>query len=90
LKINWYGNKMTLQGQKMSNYFQVIATHIKTERKRQNLTREQMAGICGVSSSFIRDAESDPAKCTLGRLLRVTEALGMQLAFTGSQIPPAP
>ncbi len=62
-----------------------IADTIKAERKRQGLSREQLAGICGVSTSFIRDAESDAAQCTLGRLTQLIEALGMQLDISGPQ-----
>ena len=62
-----------------------IADTIKAERKRQGLSREQLSGICGVSTSFIRDAESDAAQCTLGRLTQLIEALGMQLDISGLQ-----
>ena len=47
----------------------VLAAQLLAERKRQKLSREQAAAVCNVSTSFIRDAESDPARCSLGKLL---------------------
>lgn len=56
---------------------------IEQERKRQKLTREQAAAICQVSPSFIRDAEADPAKCSLGKLSSLCEGLGLKLHLIG-------
>ena len=35
-----------------------LALVLSAERKRQKLSREDAAAVCGVSTSFIRDAES--------------------------------
>ena len=69
----------------MPTLLSAIANTLKAERKRQGLSREQLSGICGVSTSFIRDAESDAAQCTLGRLTQLIQALGMQLDISGPQ-----
>lgn len=62
-----------------------LARRLLDERKLQNLTREQAAAVCNVSTSFIRDAESDPARCTLGRLLQLTEGLGLKMTLSNWQ-----
>ena len=39
--------------------------------------------MCNVSTSFIRDAELDPGRCSLARLLQLTRGLGLTLTVTG-------
>ena len=62
-----------------------LAQQLMQERKRQRLSRAQAAAVCNVSASFIRDAESDPAGCSLRNLLQFTQGLGLQWALTGWQ-----
>ena len=59
-----------------------LAQRLMTERKRQGLSRAQAAAVCNVSTSFIRDAESDTGACSLALLLRLTRGLGIQLEAT--------
>ena len=61
----------------------VLATRLQAERKRQKLSRQQAAAVCGVSTSFIRDAESDPARCSFGKLLLLVRGLGLGLQARG-------
>lgn len=61
----------------------MLAQHLTVERKRQGLSREQAAAVCNVSPSFIRDAEIDPARCSLGRLLQYMAGLGLAIDVTG-------
>ena len=64
---------------------------LEAERKRQKLSREEAASVCGVSASFIRDAESDPENCSLGKLVRLISGLGLSLSVAGwpqSQVLP--
>ncbi|MDP3799565.1 MAG: helix-turn-helix domain-containing protein [Polaromonas sp.] len=63
-----------------------LAQELMAERKRQGLSREQTAAVCNVSESFIRDAESDPGRCSLAKLLQLTQGLGLTLMLTGWQI----
>jgi len=66
---------------------------LEAERKRQKLSREEAAAVCGVSASFIRDAESDPENCSLGKLVRLISGLGLSLNVAGwppSQALPQP
>jgi transcriptional regulator with XRE-family HTH domain len=60
-----------------------LAKALAFERKRQKLSREEAASVCGVSTSFIRDAEADPANCSLGKLLRLMGGLGLSLNVAG-------
>lgn len=60
-----------------------LAKRLLLERKQQGLTRAQAASVCGVSTSFIRDAEADPSRCTLALLLQLVEGLGLSLAVDG-------
>lgn len=64
-----------------------LAKRLMTERKRQGLSRAQAASVCNVSTSFIRDAENDPGRCSLARLQQLTRGLGLTLAVTGWQGP---
>ena len=61
----------------------VLAERFRQERKCQGLSREQAAAVCNVSASFIRDAESDPSRCSLALLLQFAQGLGLQCALTG-------
>jgi hypothetical protein len=63
--------------------FPMLAHHLTLERKRQGLSRAQAAAVCNVSTSFIRDAEGDPARCSLGRLLQYMDGLGLRIAVVG-------
>lgn len=60
-----------------------LARRLFAERKRQGLSRAQAAAVCNVSTSFIRDAELDPGRCSLARLLQLTRGLGLALTVTG-------
>jgi HTH-type transcriptional regulator / antitoxin HipB len=39
-----------------------------------------------VSTSFIRDAESDPGRCSLAKLLRLVNGLGLSMDVSGWNI----
>jgi transcriptional regulator with XRE-family HTH domain len=62
-----------------------LASRLKAERKRQGLSRVQAASVCGVSPSFIRDAESDPGRCSLLKLLLLVTGLGLDANLSGWQ-----
>ncbi|MFT4193321.1 helix-turn-helix domain-containing protein [Ottowia sp.] len=71
-------------------HFPELAQRLQAERRRQKLSREQAAAVCKVSTSFIRDAESDPARCSLGKLLLLMRGLGLGLAAHGWSDEPPP
>jgi len=54
-----------------------LAQHLQQARQRQGLSREQLAAVCNVSQSFIRDVESKPGRCSLEKLLQLTQGLGL-------------
>lgn len=60
-----------------------LAQRLQKERQRQNLSREQLAAVCNVSPSFIRDAESNPGRCSLEKLLQLIQGLGLRTTITG-------
>lgn len=60
-----------------------LASALSNERRRQKLSREDAAAVCGVSTSFIRDAESNPENCTLGKLAKLINGLGLSLEVGG-------
>ena len=66
-----------------------LARQLRQERKRQGLTRTQAAGICNVSESFIRDAESEPSRCSWGLLLQLIGGLGLRIDVAGWSAEPS-
>jgi ribosome-binding protein aMBF1 (putative translation factor) len=64
---------------------EALAKQLEAERKRQGLSRSQASAVCNVSESFIRDAESNPAKCSLGIMLKLVNGLGLTVNVTGWQ-----
>lgn len=62
-----------------SDTLPTLAERLQAERKRQGLSRSQAAAVCNVSPSFIRDAESAPERCSLGKLLLLVQGLGLSL-----------
>ena len=71
-----------------------LAQRLAAERKRQGLSRTQAAAVCNVSPSFIRDAESTPERCSLGKLLLLVQGLGLSVQVVGwgdeLPVPPPP
>ena len=65
-----------------------LAQRLQAERRRQRLSRAQAAAVCNVSTSFIRDAESDPARCSFGKLLLLMRGLGLHMQAQGWSVEP--
>jgi transcriptional regulator with XRE-family HTH domain len=59
-----------------------FSSRIKAQRLAAQLSQSQLAAIAGVSTSFVRDAESVAGRCTLDKLLAVLNALNIELAFS--------
>jgi transcriptional regulator with XRE-family HTH domain len=66
-----------------ASHLSELGLALAAERKHQKLSREQAASVCGVSASFIRDAESSPENCSLGKLVRLITGLGLSLNASG-------
>ena len=60
-----------------------LAARLMAERKRQGLSRSQAAAVSNVSPSFIRDAESAPERCSMGKLILLVRGLGLALEVNG-------
>ena len=73
-----------------TGFYAALGGRLKAERQRLGMTQAQLAALCEVSLSFVRDAESHPDRCTLGRLLRLFDALGVMLWSSGWQTPEPP
>ena len=58
---------------------QDIAILIKTERKKQNLTQTELAGLCNVGLRFIVDIEAGKETCQISKVLKVLDVLGINL-----------
>jgi transcriptional regulator with XRE-family HTH domain len=61
-----------------------LSSLIQQTRKQQGLSREALAGLAQVSTTFIRDAEKDVSQCSFGKLMRLLEALGLQWKVSGA------
>jgi len=60
-----------------------LAARLKATRKSQGLSQSEAAAVCGVSVSFVRDAESAPQSCSLGLLIKLITGLGLSMAVDG-------
>ena len=70
-----------------------LAKRLLLERKRQGLSRAQAASVCNVSTSFIRDAEDDPSRCSFALLMQLFQGLGLTVSVDGwqaAEVAPSP
>lgn len=66
-----------------------LAERLKATRRAQGLSRLEAAAVCGVSVSFVRDAETHPHTCSLGHLSKLIGGLGLSIEVGGlTQIEP--
>ncbi|MDP1731556.1 MAG: helix-turn-helix domain-containing protein [Devosia sp.] len=56
-----------------------LGSLIRTERKAQRLTQEQLAAISGVGVRFVRELELGKESCQLGKALTVVSTLGLKV-----------
>lgn len=61
--------------------FEDIAIKIRNERKKQNLTQTELAGLCNVGLRFIVDLEKAKETCQIGKVLKVLNVLGINLSI---------
>jgi y4mF family transcriptional regulator len=52
---------------------------IRTNRKTQGLTQEQLAAVCGVGLRFLRELESGKESCYIGKVFHVLSMLGLEI-----------
>lgn len=66
-----------------SSRLEELARRLKATRKAQGLSQSEAAAVCGVSVSFVRDAESTPQTCSLGLLIKLITGLGLSIEVSG-------
>ena len=65
---------------------QKIGQVVKTTRKTQGLTQEQLAATAGVGVRFIRELEQGKPSCHIGKVLAVLAMLGVDLMLNGEKL----
>lgn len=56
-----------------------LATLIKSARKAQKLTQDDLAGLSGIGRRFISDVENGKDTAQIGKILKVISSLGIVL-----------
>lgn len=69
-----------------SNRIEKLGAIIKTTRKDQELTQEQLAAITGVGVRFIRELEHGKESCHIGKALTVVAMLGIDIEVNGTKL----
>jgi transcriptional regulator with XRE-family HTH domain len=62
-----------------ADHFEDLAQRIRSERRKRGWSREQLAAVAGVSTSFISKVEHHPEQCSFGKLMQVLA--GVDLTF---------
>lgn len=57
-----------------------LARQIRRQRRLLKLTQSDLAGLAGVGLRFVSDLENARPGLEIGRVLRVAETLGLELA----------
>lgn len=65
----------------MKHKIKILGETIKTKRKSQGLTQEQLVATTGVGIRFIRELENGKESCHIGKVLSVLEMLGIDISL---------
>lgn len=60
----------------------LLGHSVRNARKKQHLTQEQLAALCGVGTRFLRELEHGKETCHVGKVLLVAEVLGLEIRIT--------
>lgn len=60
---------------------------VKMNRKSNDLTQKELAGVCGCGVRFIQDLEKGKQSCEIGLSLRVLTMLGIRLEAKAPWLP---
>lgn len=60
----------------------LLGCTVRDARKKQHLTQEQLAALCGVGTRFLRELEHGKETCHIGKVLLVVQALGLEIHVT--------
>ena len=66
-----------------------LALHLRSLRKAKNLTQTQLGRLVGLDQSRIAKIERAPRLISVGQLLKILTALGVQVVLQPVQ-PPTP
>lgn len=61
-----------------------IGEAIRSARKIQNMTQEQLAAVAGVGVRFVRELEQGKESCHIGKVLTVLSMIGLELDLLGA------
>ena len=59
---------------------------VKTVRKGQGLTQEQLAATTGVGIRFVRELENGKESCHIGKALATISMLGIDIHLNGIKL----
>jgi len=66
-----------------------LARQVRRQRRLSRLTQTELAGLAGVGLRFVSDLENAKPGLEIGRVLRVTQMLGLQLSVAPRVWPEA-
>ncbi len=62
-----------------------VGEAIKSARKSQNMTHEQLAAVAGVGVRFVRELEQGKESCHISKAINVLNMLGLNLTLKGDE-----
>jgi HTH-type transcriptional regulator / antitoxin HipB len=65
-----------------------LSTHLRSLRKSQKLTQTQLGLRVGLSQSRIGKMERDPARVSIGELLKILIALDVRIVLRAASVSP--
>lgn len=64
-----------------------IGQLIRAERKRQQFTQRELAGLCGVGLRFIVELEAGKTTAQIGKTLHILQMLGLEISISPKYMP---
>lgn len=58
-----------------------LGRRIRAQRRRQRLRQDELASLAAVGTRFVSELENGKPGLELGRVVRVVQALGLELAL---------
>ncbi|MFI3243028.1 MAG: type II toxin-antitoxin system Y4mF family antitoxin [Akkermansia sp.] len=58
-----------------------IGQLIRAERKRQQFTQRELAGLCGVGLRFVVELEAGKTTAQIGKTLHILQMLGLKITI---------
>ena len=65
---------------------QKLGQIVRTTRKQQGLTQEQLAAVSGVGARFVRELEQGKESCHIGKSLHILAMLGLDIQIGGNNL----